>query len=149
MFFQFFNEKIVLVKVFLFFFLSFTLLRSRQRKASVKIFRSELSADISEIVCVEWQNLTPHFAMVPQRRNENINKLLLYLQSHTCALRKVWLHFVREMKYLYKIYISITSLWLRGKVRRRVSPLNTKCLQNFAESRERSVLTPGSLCLPT
>ena len=41
------------------------------------------------------------------------------------------------------------SLWCRGKARRWVPPLNTQCLQNLAESGERSVFTLGSLCLPS
>ena len=46
------------------------------------------------------------------------------------------------------IYIFFSSLWYRGKARRWVPPLHTQSLQNLAESRERSVLTLGLLCLP-
>ena len=47
------------------------------------------------------------------------------------------------------IYIFISSLWCRGKARPCVPPLSTQCLQNLAESGERSVLTLDSLSLPT
>ena len=46
------------------------------------------------------------------------------------------------------IYISISTLWCRGKERRWVPPLNTQCLHNSTENGERSILTLGSLCLP-
>ena len=49
-------------------------------------------------------------------------------------------HPLEEMKYLLT--------WCRRQARRWVLPLNTPCLQNSAESGERSVLTLGSLCLP-
>ena len=51
----------------------------------------------------------------------------------------------------WNIYFTLIFLFLRsgveGKARRWVLPLNTQCLQNSAESGERSVLTRGSLCL--
>ena len=48
-----------------------------------------------------------------------------------------------EMKYLFIFIFPFSSLWCRGKARRRVPPLNTQSLQNSAESRERSVITLG------
>ena len=53
----------------------------------------------------------------------------------------------RNEIFIY-IYIFITLLWCRGKAWRWVLPLNTQCLQNSAESGERSDLALGSLCLP-
>ena len=44
----------------------------------------------------------------------------------------------------WNIYLNLyfhSSLWCRGQARRWVLPLNTQCLQNSAESGERSVLT--------
>ena len=46
----------------------------------------------------------------------------------------------------WNIYLN-SSLWCRGKERRLVPPLSTQCLQNSAESRKRSVLALGFLCL--
>ena len=65
-----------------------------------------------------------------------------------CKIDSLWVRSpLEEMKYLF-IYIFISSLWRRGKARRWIPPLNTQCLQNSAESGERSVSTLGSLCLP-
>ena len=52
-----------------------------------------------------------------------------------------------EMKYLLK-FIFFSSLWCRGKARRWDLSLNTQCIQNPAESGERSVLILDSICLP-
>ena len=56
----------------------------------------------------------------------------------------------QEDEIFIYIYIFISFLWCRakGKARRWVPPLNTKCLQKLAESGERSILILGSLCLP-
>ena len=56
----------------------------------------------------------------------------------------------RRNELFILIYISILSVWCRGKVRRWVPPLNTQCLWwwDLMESRELwCVLTLGSLCL--
>ena len=52
----------------------------------------------------------------------------------------------REREIFIYIYISISSLWCRGKARRWVPPFDTQCLQNSAEYGERSVLTLGLPC---
>ena len=48
--------------------------------------------------------------------------------------------------YLHLYFHFFALVW--GKARRWVPPLSTQCLQNSAESEERSVLRLGSLCLP-
>ena len=59
----------------------------------------------------------------------------------------LWVRFpLEEMKYLLKFIFPF--LRSGAEARRWVLPLNTQCLQNSAESGERSVLTLGSLCLP-
>ena len=52
------------------------------------------------------------------------------------------------MKYLLKFMFPFLRSGVEVKRGRWVLPLNTQCLQNSAESGERSVLTLGSLCLP-
>ena len=52
----------------------------------------------------------------------------------------------KEMKYLIKFIFSFFRSGV--EIKRGVLPLNTQYLQNSAESREQSVLTLGSLCLP-
>ena len=60
--------------------------------------------------------------------------------KYDCKIDWLWVRSALEqMKHLF---------WCRGKARRRVPPFNTQCLQNLAESGERSALTLGSLCLP-
>ena len=54
----------------------------------------------------------------------------------------------RRWNIYLKFIFPFSSLWCRGKSRRWVLPLNKRCLQNSAESGERSVLTLDSLCLP-
>ena len=46
----------------------------------------------------------------------------------------------RGDEIFFKTYISIYSLWCRGKARRWVLPLTTQCLQNSAENGELNVL---------
>ena len=65
-----------------------------------------------------------------------------------CKINWLWVWSpLKEIKYLFYLYIFISSLWCRGKERRWFPPLNTKCLLNLAESGERSVLILNFLCL--
>ena len=64
-----------------------------------------------------------------------------------CKINWLWVGSpLEEIKYLFKF--SFLCYLCRGNARRWVSPLDTQCLQNLAESGERGVLTLGSLCLP-
>ena len=49
---------------------------------------------------------------------------------------------------IYLLKLIFPCLRSGVEVKRWVLPLNTQCLQNSAESEERTVLTLGSLCLP-
>ena len=56
----------------------------------------------------------------------------------------------RKWNIYLHLYIHFFALVSRQSELRRhwVPPVNTQCLQNSAESGERSILTLGSLCLP-
>ena len=129
----------------------------------------------SKFVNASWmRNSTPHFY---QSEMKLYCLIVFYILKHYLSLREVYILFfyvfvicgesrrggtkcdckltgcgfdspLEEMNiYLFKICISISSLWCWDKGRRWVPSLNTQCLQNFVESRERSVLTLGSLRL--
>ena len=53
---------------------------------------------------------------------------------------------LEEMKYLLKFILPFLRSGV--EVKRGVLPLKMQCLQNSAESGERSILTLGSLCQP-
>ena len=86
---------------------------------------------------------------------EIIVMLLLWGQSwrrgtkRDCKTEWLWVRSpLEEMKYLLKFIFPFLRSGVEAKARRWVLPLNTQCLQNLAESGDRSVLTIGSLCLP-
>ena len=75
----------------------------RQREPCVKTHRSPLSTEFWRYERVEWRNSTSHFALTPERRNENINVGKYFnpssgdrthnqsiLQSHYVILRLNW-----------------------------------------------------------
>ena len=72
------------------------------------------------------------------------------IQNKYEASRGDWL-WVRspqeEIKYLFTFIFSFLRSGVEAKARRWVPPPNTQCLQNSAESGQRSVLTLGSFCL--
>ena len=65
-----------------------------------------------------------------------------------CKIDWLWVRSpLEKMKYLLKFIFLLFRSGVEDNARRWVLPLNTQCLQNSAESRERSVLTLSSLCL--
>ena len=78
------------------------------------------------------------------------NKLLILIREDVVAQRQkrvnVWVRFLfEEIKYL--LYWFVRS-GVEVQARRWVTPLNTQCLLNSAESGEWRVSTLGSLYLP-
>ena len=90
---------------------------------------------------LEWRYETFYITSYVLKKNQRFHQ---WLSGARCDCKTDWLWaLVKEMKYLLKFIFP----FLRS-ARRWVLPLNAQCLQNWAESGERSVLTIDSLCLP-
>ena len=105
------------------------------------------------IIRIQWLPIT--YCRVFFNRNK---RKYTCFACHRCMTNKVSIVlFILNFIYLWIyninfLFIKRVTIYTKSftyiKARRWVLPLNTECLQNPAESGERSVLTLVSLCLP-